>query len=145
MRRIDENYENETESLRKRGKRWKRFARKHLKQRTRERFPGRQSYRKFKQRERERPYHQTFLTKEMRTKKLRENARQREERSKHKKEWREWEEMQTRWKRTAQIQYKNARLDSFLADKGRQLMKRRNSSGEHGLRTSERSTQGKGT
>ena len=138
-RRIDEEYRERNRVFEENmEKRWKEVSRKHLKQRTRDRFPGRQSYRKFKQRERERPYHQTFLTKEMRTKKLRENAREREERSKHKKEWREWEEMQTRWKRTAQIQYKNARLDSFLADKGRQLMMRREEilRGEHDSRIS---------
>jgi len=125
-RRIDEEYLEKNRIFEENIEaRWKEVSRKHLKQRTKAKFPGRHSYKQYKIREKQNPHRHTFFTKEMRTRKLRNNAKKIEERSKHKKEWREWEEMQTRWERTARIQYKNARLESFLAEKGRELMKKR--------------------
>ena len=138
-RRIDEEYRERNRIFEENMEnRWKEVSRKHLEQRTKDRFPGRQSYKKLRERERERLHCHTFLTKEMRTKKLREKAKKREESSRHKKEWREWEEMQTRWRQTAQIQHKTARLNSFLAEKGRRLMKTREKilRGEQDSRTS---------
>lgn len=107
-------------------KMWKDMYENHRSEKMRERFPGRASYEStFKKSFSSKYARRAYLTKEEKAERARDRARRVNEAQKHKKEWREWENLQKRWVRSATLRRKTARIDSFLAKKGRELLTKR--------------------